>query len=136
MESQQPAEGIMITKSFQDAKFFKLVCSCGDPDDEVAFTVELDETGEIILTTYTTPKTEWWNDPFNGLNGKWPGELWIQQLLNKLAHRIRVTWDVWTKGHVKYSQTTILSEQQAVNYASAIINAIEELNNIKVKKPQ
>lgn len=136
MESQQPAEGIMITKDFQDAKFFKLACSCGNPDDEVAFIVELDETGEIILTTYTTPKTEWWKDPFNRLKSKWPGELWIRQLLNKLAHRIRVTWDVWTKGYVKYSQTTILSQQQAVNYASAIINAIEELNNIKVKKPQ
>ena len=42
-----------------------------------------------------------------------------------------VTWEVWTKGYVKYYQTTIMTEQQAINYAATIYQSVEDLKKFK-----
>lgn len=141
MTPQKPAEGIALTRDFKDAKFFTVQCSCGNVDDAIDFWVELEEYGEISVHTTTTQKTSWWDDPFNQAKShtydkEWQYYVnrWVRGILNGLSHRLKVTWSVWTRGYVEYSQTTSMSKQQALNYATALSQAVQDLEEFKQKK--
>ena len=54
--------------------------------------------------------------------------------INSFYHRLQVTWEVWTQGYVTYHQTTIMSEQQALNYATTINQSIKDLRKFKEKR--
>ena len=143
MNPQKPAEGILLQKDFPDAKFYSVPCSCGSPDDEIDFVVEVEDWGEITVRTYTKQKTSWWEDPFNrsksyDYDKEWQYHLnyWLRGVLNGLAHRLKVTWSVWAKGYVEYSQTTIMSKQQALNYAATLNQAVKDLEEFKRKQKE
>lgn len=130
---QIPADGIMKTHDFPDAKYYRVDCSCGNPDDEIAFSVENDD-GEIVVLTYITQKTDWWADPANqnksyNYNNEFVFQLnyIVRGWMNGLIHRIKWTWRLWIDGYLKYSSTTIMTEQQALNYAEALRSAISDL---------
>ena len=135
MTPQEPAVGIMKTGDFGNARFYKVECSCGNPDDNVEFEIEADDFG-ITLNTFFTPKSPSWAglvDSTGSFDSSW---LWgidysIRSLINGLHHRVKVTWEVWTKGYVKCYQTTIMSEQQAFNYGSVLIQSISDLKELK-----
>lgn len=134
LKAEIPATGILKTHDFGDSKYYKITCECGSPEDMITFSVELSvDAWNIELNTDFTPKTAWWDnlvDQNYGLfksSWLWSIEYSIRRLINTIYHRCKVTYEVWTNGYVEYSQTTLMSEQQALNYAATINQAIEEL---------
>ena len=132
MKPETPAEGIMLTRNFPDAKFYTVECNCGNPDDSIDFVVELDSTGFITVVTSTKQKTHWWKDSAPYLDNT--RHYRLKSFLNGLLHRLTVTWKIWTRGYVEYSQETIMTRQQALNYATVIQSAIAELESLKNKE--
>ena len=140
MKSQIPAEGISVTHKFEDSIFYKVDCQCGNPDDAIDFEIEIDPSvNDIIVNQYTTQKTNWWtnfvtprydidNEYVQGLNWLWAG------LVNGLATRLRLTKNIWWDGYVKYESTTVLSKQQALNYADALKKGVLHLEKVQKSK--
>lgn len=138
MSPQKPAEGILLLREFPDSKFYSVPCSCGNPDDEITFEVEVEDWGEITVNTYTKQKTSWWEDAFNrrksyDYDKEWQYHVnyWLRGWLNGLAHRFKITWSVWVKGYVEYSQTTVMTKQQAINYSATLQQAVKDLEDFK-----
>lgn len=137
MKAQTPAVGILKTHDFGDAMYYTIVCECGSPDDMIDFSVELEaDARNIIMNTTFTPKSAYWkrlvNDNSNFDNSwLWGIDYSIRSMINSFYHRVMVTREVWTQGYVKYHQTTIMSEQQSLNYAATINQAIEDLRKFK-----
>jgi hypothetical protein len=135
--AETPAIGILKTHDFGDSMHYTVFCQCQNPDDMIKFDLELEvDAWNIVLNTYFTPKSEYWkrlvNDTGNFDNSwLWSIDSAIRSLINGLHHRIMVSWDVWTKGYVQYHQSTIMSEQQALNYAATINQSIEDLRTFR-----
>lgn len=137
---EKPAEGIMRTGDYGDSKFYKIDCRCGNPDDEIHFEVEADDNG-ININTWTQPKTEWWDRLVGENHTPRIQNPWLYSIdesfrsfINALSHRIIMTYRLWNDGYLKYSQTTIMSEQQALNYAHTLINAIDDVKQFKKER--
>jgi hypothetical protein len=135
MKSQIPAEGIMLTGDYGDSKFYKVVCGCGQPDHDLDFIVEADETG-VNINTYVTAKTDYWAESVKkryDIDNPYLQELdWaIKDIWNGLVTRIKLTWTVWTKGYIQAETTIAMSEQQALNYAETIKSAIQDVKDFK-----
>ena len=133
LKPQEPAEGIMQTYNAPKFRMYHIECSCGNTDDAIDFTVE-EDAGEIIVQTYTTQKTAWWEDPFRQrksyeINNEFLYQLnyYVRGFLNAVTHRLRITWAVWVHGYVKYSQTTVMTPQQALNYSDTLRQAVENV---------
>lgn len=134
LKPQRPAIGIMQTANGPEFKMYKIDCSCGNPDDTIEFSVDGSD-GEVIVQTYTTQKTAWWADPFKKnksfeIRNQWLFQInyYVRGFLNSLAHRLKVTWEVWVQGYVKYSQSTIMTPQQALNYSEALRLAVKDVH--------
>ena len=135
MKIQTPAEGIMITGDYDDSKFYKVVCSCGNPDHDIDFEVEAADTG-VNVNTYVTIKTDYWTETVKkryDIDSLWQQELdWFwKELVNGLVTRIKLTWCVWTKGYIETQTTMIMTEQQALNYSETLKSAIQDVKNFK-----
>jgi hypothetical protein len=109
MTPQTPAQGILLHKDYGDAKYYTVPCECYSTDCAHTVCVEAEDTG-IVVTTYTTQKTKWWE--FN---------------------RFRIIWRLLTKGYVEYEATIIMNEQQALNYANVLTQSV---NDVKIFKQQ
>mgnify|MGYP003349974745 CR=1 FL=1 len=65
MKVETPATGIMKTHDFGDAMYYAVSCQCGNPDDMINFSVELEvDSWNIVLNTEFTPKSAYWKTPF------------------------------------------------------------------------
>ena len=135
MQPQTPAEGISLTRDFNDSKFYRVDCSCGNNDDQINFEVEADmDSGAICVVTWTTQKTNWWNEVvkprYNIDNEYLMGLNWFfSGLINGLATRLRLTKNIWWDGYVKYESATYMSKQQALNYAKTLEQAIADVED-------
>jgi hypothetical protein len=137
MKIQTPAEGIMITGDYGDSKFYKVVCSCGQPDHDIDFEVEAAETG-VNVNTYVTTKTDYWTETVKkryDIDSQWLQELdWVwKDLINGLVTRVKLTWTVWTKGYIETQTTTAMTEQQAINYAETLKSAVDDVKKFRSK---
>jgi DNA-directed RNA polymerase alpha subunit len=135
MKAETPAIGIMKTGEFGDSKFYKVVCGCGQPDHDVDFEVEASDTG-INVNTYVTAKTNYWTETTKkryDIDSPWLQEWdWFwKDLVNRLVRRVKLTWEIWTKGYVKTESIIAMSEQQALNYAETIKSAIQDVKDFK-----
>lgn len=140
MKPETPAEGISVTRRFEDSIFYKVDCQCGNNDDEINFEIEIDEdANDISLKQWTVQKTDWWtefvkprydidNEYLQGLHWLWTG------FINGLATRLRLTKNIWWDGYVRYESYTILGKQQALNYADALKQGVEHLEQVKQSK--
>lgn len=131
MKAQEPAEGILKTHDWGNSKWYKVDCSCGNEDDAIRFEVEADETG-ITVTNYTTQKTNFWEEPViprYNIEDPWHQEFnWATtNIWNGFVRRVKLTWSIWFKGYVEYQSTTMMSKQQALNYASVLQSAIADV---------
>jgi hypothetical protein len=139
MKAQTPAEGIYKNAEFCDSVFYTVPCSCGSPDDEIEFSVEVDEFDIISVNTYFTPKNAHWkklvdeHSKFDSIF-LWNLEYSIRSFINGLYQRLLVTYQVWTQGYIKTYSTTILSEQQALNYANVLKSAIADKQKFAQKR--
>jgi hypothetical protein len=135
LKSQAPAEGIMKTGEYGDSKFYKVVCGCGSPDHDIDFCVEAEETG-INVTTYVTAKTDYWTESVKkryDIDNPYLQELdWtLKDIWNGVVTRLKLTWNVWTKGYVQCETTIAMTEQQALNYAETLKSAIKDVKDFK-----
>jgi len=42
-----------------------------------------------------------------------------------------MSWNLWFNGYLKYQQSTIMSTQQALNYAEALKSAVEDCQEFR-----
>jgi hypothetical protein len=138
MKPQAPAEGIMKTNDFGNSKFYKVVCGCGSPDHDLDFEVEADECG-INVNTYVEAKSDYWTDVvkkrYNIDNEFLQSVDWFwKDIVNGFVRRVRLTWDVWTKGYVRTQSTITMSEQQTLNYAETLKSAIDDVKDFNQKE--
>jgi hypothetical protein len=138
MKTEIPAEGIMKTGEFGDSKFYKVVCSCGQPDHDVNFEVEADETG-VNVNTYVIAKSDYWSETFVrrfDIDSTWLQEWdWFwKDLVNDVVRRVKLTWRIWTRGYVQTETTIAMTEQQALNYAETLKKAIQDVKKFQLKE--
>ena len=105
MKAETPAEGILKRNEWGDSVLYQVACTCGDSDHDHNVWVETEpDMREVTVTVYTTVKSKWWS-----LN-RW------QQM-----------WQLLTQGYVEYEATIIMSQQQALNYAATLEQAVANL---------
>lgn len=140
MKAQKPAEGVMLTHDFGDSKYYRVDCNCGNEDDRIEVSIFLDDFDEIIIEFEATEKTDWWKKLWKydvyEIDNPWLFSIVnsLQELVNGIAHRLRVTRDVWFRGYVTYSSSTILSEQTALNFSAALASAVREIEKRNKEK--
>lgn len=137
MKAETPAVGIMKTSDFGNSKFYKVVCGCGQPDHDIDFEVEAEDTG-INVNTYVTAKTDYWSESVKkryDIDNPYLQELdWVlKDIWNGFVTRLKLTWTVWTKGYVRCETTIAMSEQQALNYAETLKSAIKDVKSFQPK---
>lgn len=110
MKAQTPAEGIMLQRDYGDAKTYHVECECTDPDHSHIVDVSADEDFGVTVEIWTTAETPVWR-----------------------TSRWKLIWELLTKGTVKYNVAIIMREQQALNYAEAIKQAITNVKSYKRK---
>ena len=135
MKAETPAEGIMKTGDYGNAKWYKVVCGCGQPDHNIDFEVEADECS-ISVNTYVTTKTDYWGETFKrrfDIDSVWLQEFdWFwKDLVNGFTRRVKWTWRIWTQDYIKTETTISMSEQQALNYAETLKSAIQDVKDFK-----
>jgi hypothetical protein len=107
MNIQIPAEGIMKTGDWGDSKVYRVACNCHDESHNHNVWIEADDH-DIVVNIYTTGKTNWWSKT------RW--------------HHI---WTLLTKGYIDTESSVHLTEQQALNYAETLKNAIDDLKTFR-----
>jgi hypothetical protein len=105
MKAQKPAEGILLHKDWGDAKTYLVDCECTDPDHAHSVWVERDKDIDAVTVTIYTKSTS----PLWGVS------------------RWKKMWTLLTKGYVEYEAAIYLSEQQAINYATALTDAVKDV---------
>ncbi len=135
MKAQAPAEGIMMTGDYGNSKFYKVVCGCGQPDHDLDFEVEAEDTG-VSVNTYVRAKTDHWSESVKkryDIDTVWMQEWdWFwKDIWNGFITRLKLTWTVWTKGYVQCETTVVMNEQQALNYAETIKMAIKDVETFR-----
>lgn len=132
LKPQIPAVGIMKTCDWGNSKMYAVHCECGNDDDTITFMVEADEYN-VTVTTFTTQNTAYWDRPFDvsttyKINNSFLSSVAYETLsfLNGFNHRIKMTWNLWFNGYLKYEQSTLMTEQQTLNYAETLKAAIKD----------
>jgi hypothetical protein len=136
MTPQTPAAGILKTNDFGNSMWYQVVCGCGQPDHTLTVEVEADEMG-VNVNTYATVKTNYWTETIEkryDIDNPWLQEFdWFWKgLVNGLVTRLKLTWDVWFKGYVRAETTTLMSKQQALNYAETLKQAIKDVEDFNM----
>ena len=103
---QSPAEGVLKTNDWGESKAYKIACSCGSDGHDHDVWVEADEH-DISVTIYTKVKSDW------------------------RVNRFRQIWTLLTKGYLEHSVDISLTEQQALNYAYTLNQAIKDVKEFK-----
>lgn len=138
MTPETPATGILKTHDWGDSKWYFVPCECGSDDHALRFEVEADDTG-VTVTTYTTQKTNYWEDPVGtryDINNPWMQELHLfwAGLANGLFRKVKLTWQIWTKGYVEYQSVTTMNEQVALNYVNVLQTAINDVKSFRKQR--
>ena len=107
MKAQIPAEGILKTNDWGDSKVYKIICNCGHDDHSHNVWVESDEY-EVNITVYTTVKTNFWSKT-----------------------RWQHIWTLLSKGYIDCETTVSMTEQQALNYAHTLLDAVDDVKKFK-----
>lgn len=110
MNAQVPAEGILVHKDYGDAKVYTITCECCNADCTHNVWVEAEDTG-VSVTTYTQQKTKWWE-----------------------LNRWQIVWRLLTRGYVEYEASIIMTKQQAINYASVLQSAVNDVEEFRKEK--
>ena len=109
MKPQLPAEGVLKRSTWGDAIHYQVVCQCQQEDHDHNVWVEADEC-DVTVTTYTTQQSKPWS-----------------------LNRWQVIWRLLTKGYVEYEANIIMTEQQAINYANVLTQAVKDVKMFKAK---
>lgn len=106
MDYEKPAEGILKTYEWGEAKSYRISCSCGADNHDHNVWVEADDH-DISVTIYTRSKSDW------------------------RINRFRKIWELLTKGYVEEEVSLSLTKQQAFNYAYTLNEAIKDVERFQ-----
>lgn len=109
MKAEKPAEGVLKLNDWGESKWYLVTCDCSDPDCAHTVEVEADDYG-VTVHVYTRATTTFWN------KSRW-----------------RQIWQILIKGYAEMETTVILKEQQALNYAATLTNAVNDVKLFKAK---
>lgn len=109
MNTETPAEGILKLNDWGQSKWYYVTCDCTEPSCAHTVQVEAD-SHNVTVHVYTRATTTFWS-----------------------KNRWRQIWQILTKGYAEMETSVILKEQQALNYAATLTNAV---NDVKVIKEQ
>lgn len=123
----EPAVGILKQMDMGDFKVYKISCQCGNDSHTYELIVESDQTG-VQLSFNTEVGTDHWSNRFNETYDNAVLD-WFKRVYNGIAMRMRITWGIWTTGRVTMYSDIMMSEEQALNVASAIETSIEQVKN-------
>lgn len=110
MKAENPAEGVLKQGDFGDAMFYYVQCDCGNEDCAHTVEVEADDS-HVTVHLYHTQHTKWWDK-----------NRWSQ------------IWQILTKGYAEMQTTIVLKEQAAINYASALTSAVNDVKLFRAKE--
>lgn len=137
VKAEKPAEGILKTHDYGNSKWYSVVCGCGQPVHSHTVEIEAEDTG-ISVNTYVTVKTDYWTESAKkryDIDNPYLQEFdWFwKDLWNGLVTRLKLTWTVWTRGHIECETTILMSKQQALNYAETLKSAIKDVEEFEKK---
>ena len=112
MKPEQPAQGILKTNDWGDAKTYHVVCDCGSADHTHDLWVESD-SHEITVTIYATVKSTWWT--------------W---------NRWQQIWKLITQGYLQHETILSMNQQTALNYAKTLESAILDVETFRKKRQE
>jgi hypothetical protein len=112
MKPEQPAEGILKTNDWGDAKTYHVVCDCGSADHTHDLWVESDGH-DITVTIYATVKSPWWT--------------W---------NRWQQIWKLMTQGYLQHETVLSINQQTALNYAKTLESAIIDVETFRKKRQE
>lgn len=135
MNPQTPAEGILKQSDYGEYQSYTLTCECAEPNHDQHLIIEADDNN-ITVTIYSKQYTNSWDEM---VKPRYDIECFALQYLNWRAceivnglwTRLKLSWQLWFKGEIEYQSSTILTEQQAINYANVLIKAVEDVKNFK-----
>lgn len=107
MKPQEPAEGILKLNDWGKSIWYQVTCNCGEPDHAHTVEIEADDHA-VSVHIYVRTKTRFWQQ------SRW-----------------RDIWNLLVNGYTEYEATVILEEQQAINYASALTKAVDDVKMLK-----
>jgi hypothetical protein len=110
MTPETPAVGILKRNDWGDTKMYHIPCSCCGADCAHDVWVEADNHS-VTVSTHTKQKSKFWS-----------------------MNRFKIIWQLLTKGYIEYEASIIMSEQQAVNYATTLVNAVKDVKEFKQTK--
>ena len=107
--TETPAQGILKLNDWGESKWYYVICDCSDPDHAHTVEVEADDHA-VVVYVYTKATTTFWSKT-----------------------RWRQIWQILTQGYAEMETSVVLQEQQALNYAKTLTDAV---NDVKVFKEQ
>jgi hypothetical protein len=140
MKAQIPAEGIMRKGDYGDSVWYEISCDCGQPDHIHTVEVEADDFN-VTVNIYTKQHTDMWSEPFKPeYRGKneflYTVSRTFKNCINGLIRRVSLTWNIWARGYVEYEVTTVMNQQEALNYAEALKKAAKDVQNFRDQRKQ
>jgi hypothetical protein len=138
MKAQTPAQGILINRDYGDARHYTVPCECGNDDHNHHIWIEAEDSG-VTVHTYTEQKTDYWSEKiqprydidntiYQNIHWFWVGTF------NDFYRRIKLAWQILTKGYIKYEASLSMNEQQALNYAETLKSAVTDVKGFRKPK--
>jgi len=118
---EKPAQGILKIGEFDSSRLYRIDCQCGSPDHTIHLDVEADSIN-VYVRHYVKVETVWWTT-----NDRW-------HLFRQFWLRLRQTYNIWFRGYLEYEVDTIMSEQQAYNYAHTILEATKDVKQFREER--
>jgi hypothetical protein len=112
MNTQKPAQGIMQTGDWSDARSYRIACNCHSTDHDVNMWIEVNRDSEdpkladVEVSFYVTTWTPLW-------------EGWTE--------KFKAVYEILFKGVHKQEHHMILNKQSAINLADTIKTSVKEL---------
>ena len=112
MKTQPAAEGILKMNDWGDSKVYRVPCSCGDGECGHDTFIEIESDAyNIVVSIFVKTQTRFWD-----------------------RKRWRDMWHLLTKGYIESYSDVHLTQQQAFNYATTLINSVHDLEEFRNKQ--
>lgn len=105
---QSPAQGILKVNDWGSSKMYKVVCNCGD--DDCTHTIDIEADDSVTVTVYTKTRTNFWS-------------------MTRWSH----IWTLLIKGYVDTESTIVMNKQVALNYATVLQSAVNDVETFNKK---
>ena len=125
MEAQTPAEGVLQRKGGKSWKWYHVPCECGC-SNYVDMMIEIDDPTDNIITCHISSqvKTAYWRERFPITYDESWFVMWVKETANRLWATAGICWTAISKGYVELESYTLLTQQQTLNMAKALQDAV------------